>query len=107
MNASPSSLQRITVERSVTTATVTLSRPDLRNAFDDTTIVELTAAFRALSDDPQVRVIVLAANGPAFCAGADLELDEAHGRLFGRGESRRRDAASRPCSTRSTPAASP
>jgi methylglutaconyl-CoA hydratase len=72
MNASPSSLQRITVERSSTIATVTLSRPALRNAFDDITIVELTGAFRALSDDPQVRVIVLAAQGPAFCAGADL-----------------------------------
>ncbi|MEJ0002586.1 MAG: enoyl-CoA hydratase/isomerase family protein [Pararobbsia sp.] len=72
MNAPSSPLQRITVERDASIATVTLDRPALRNAFDDVTIVELTGAFRALGDDPQVRVIVLAAQGPAFCAGADL-----------------------------------
>ena len=53
-------------------ARVTLDRPDVRNAFDDATIVELTAAFRALDDDASVRAVILAANGPAFCAGADL-----------------------------------
>ncbi|WP_428853231.1 enoyl-CoA hydratase/isomerase family protein [Imbroritus primus] len=53
-------------------ATVTLNRPDVRNAFNDTLIAELTGAFRALGDSPQVRVIVLAGAGPAFCAGADL-----------------------------------
>ena len=65
-------LQRLkfTVEGHV--ARVTLDRPDVRNAFDDATIVELTAAFRALDDDASVRAVVLAANGPAFCAGADL-----------------------------------
>ena len=53
-------------------ATVTLDRPALRNAFNETTIAELTAAFTQLGNDARVRVIVLAANGPAFCAGADL-----------------------------------
>jgi methylglutaconyl-CoA hydratase len=77
MNASSPLLQRIRLERHAVArdaaiATVTLNRPAVRNAFDDITIVELTGAFRALSDDPQVRVIVLAAQGPAFCAGADL-----------------------------------
>jgi methylglutaconyl-CoA hydratase len=65
-------LQRLTVTADGHVARVTLNRPDVRNAFDDATIVELTAAFRALDDDPSVRVIVLAANGTAFCAGADL-----------------------------------
>ena len=60
------------VERSGHTATVTLNRPDVRNAFNETTIAELTQAFRALGADDTVRAIVLAANGPAFCAGADL-----------------------------------
>lgn len=60
------------VARSGHTATVTLNRPELRNAFNETTIAELTQAFRALGDDDAVRVIVLAANGAAFCAGADL-----------------------------------
>jgi methylglutaconyl-CoA hydratase len=53
-------------------ATVTLNRPEMRNAFNDAMIAELTQAFTLLGQDPQVRAIVLAAVGPAFCAGADL-----------------------------------
>jgi len=53
-------------------ATVTLNRPEVRNAFNDEVITELTQAFTQLGQDPQVRAIVLAAEGPAFCAGADL-----------------------------------
>ena len=53
-------------------ATVTLNRPEIRNAFNDEMIAELTDAFKTLGDDNQVRVIVLAATGKAFCAGADL-----------------------------------
>lgn len=52
--------------------TVTLNRPEVRNAFNDEVIAELTQAFAELGQDPQVRTIVLAAVGPAFCAGADL-----------------------------------
>ncbi|MES2282643.1 MAG: enoyl-CoA hydratase/isomerase family protein [Pseudomonadota bacterium] len=53
-------------------ATVTLNRPDVRNAFNDEVILEVTAAFRELGARDEVRCIVLAANGTAFCAGADL-----------------------------------
>jgi methylglutaconyl-CoA hydratase len=53
-------------------ATVTLNRPEVRNAFNDAVIAELTLAFTQLGQDSQVRAIVLAAEGPAFCAGADL-----------------------------------
>jgi len=53
-------------------ATVTLNRPDVRNAFDDEVILEVTAAFKDLGARADVRCIVLAANGTAFCAGADL-----------------------------------
>ena len=53
-------------------ARVTLNRPELRNAFDDALIGKLSQAFAALAVDRSVRVIVLAGNGPAFCAGADL-----------------------------------
>ena len=53
-------------------ATVTLSRPEVRNAFNDEVIAELSQAFTTLGDDARVRAIVLAAEGPAFCAGADL-----------------------------------
>jgi len=51
---------------------VTLNRPDVRNAFDDALIASLTQAFAELDRDPSVKVVVLAGNGPAFCAGADL-----------------------------------
>lgn len=54
------------------TATVTLNRPALRNAFNEQTIAELRRAFEGLGRSEMVDVIVLAANGPAFCAGADL-----------------------------------
>ncbi|CCF97464.1 enoyl-CoA hydratase/isomerase family protein [Ralstonia solanacearum] len=53
-------------------ATVTLNRPDVRNAFNETVIAELTGAFHALAKEDSVRAIVLAGRGPAFCAGADL-----------------------------------
>ena len=53
-------------------ARVTLNRPELRNAFDDALIGKLHAAFRELGADSAVRIVVLAGNGPAFCAGADL-----------------------------------
>ncbi|WP_345816155.1 enoyl-CoA hydratase/isomerase family protein [Paraburkholderia sp. PREW-6R] len=53
-------------------ATVTLNRPDVRNAFNETMIAELTSAFTALNDRDDTRAVVLAANGKAFCAGADL-----------------------------------
>jgi methylglutaconyl-CoA hydratase len=53
-------------------ATVTLNRPEVRNAFNEEMIAELTAAFHDLGARNDVRCIVLAGNGPAFCAGADL-----------------------------------
>ena len=52
--------------------TITLSRPEVRNAFNDEVIAELKAAFEAADQAPDVRCVVLAAEGPAFCAGADL-----------------------------------
>ena len=53
-------------------ATVTLNRPAVHNAFNDDLIARLDRAFAELGADPGVRVIVLAANGKSFCAGADL-----------------------------------
>ena len=53
-------------------ATVTLARPEVRNAFNDEVIAELSEAFTWLGEADAVRAIVLAAEGPAFCAGADL-----------------------------------
>ncbi len=53
-------------------ATVTLNRPDVHNAFDDHLIQLLTRELEALDRDPSVRVVVLAAAGKSFSAGADL-----------------------------------
>ncbi|HRD85441.1 MAG TPA: enoyl-CoA hydratase/isomerase family protein [Rubrivivax sp.] len=53
-------------------AEVWLDRPEVRNAFNDGVIAELTAAFETLPRDPELRVIVLGGRGKAFCAGADL-----------------------------------
>jgi len=53
-------------------ATVTLNRPEVHNAFDETLIATLTETFVALDDDRDVRVVVLAGAGRSFCAGADL-----------------------------------
>ena len=53
-------------------ATVTLNRPEVRNAFNEEVIAELTQVFGELGTRDDVRCIVLAGNGPAFCAGADL-----------------------------------
>jgi methylglutaconyl-CoA hydratase len=53
-------------------AEVWLNRPEVRNAFNDGVIAELTEAFLALGADPQLRAIVLGGRGKAFCAGADL-----------------------------------
>ena len=60
------------IETTGRVATVTLDRPDIRNAFNDEVIAELSLAFRELGQRDDVRCIVLAAAGTAFCAGADL-----------------------------------
>ncbi|NBQ90373.1 MAG: enoyl-CoA hydratase/isomerase family protein [Betaproteobacteria bacterium] len=54
------------------TAEVWLNRPEVRNAFNEGVISELTHAFAQLGADPQLRCITLAGRGKAFCAGADL-----------------------------------
>jgi methylglutaconyl-CoA hydratase len=51
---------------------VYLNRPDVRNAFNDGVIAELTQAFTQLGADPTLRAIVLGGHGKSFCAGADL-----------------------------------
>jgi len=53
-------------------ATLIMNRPAIHNAFDDIFIKDLTTALRSLDDDFAVRVIVLAASGQSFSAGADV-----------------------------------
>lgn len=64
--------ETLTIDLADKLATVTLNRPDLRNAFNESAIAELALAFDELGRNELVRAVVLAANGPAFCAGADL-----------------------------------
>jgi methylglutaconyl-CoA hydratase len=51
---------------------IRMNRPQVRNAFNETMIAELTRAFQAADADAGMRAVVLAGEGPAFCAGADL-----------------------------------
>src|SRR4051812_39467045 len=62
----------LSVEKKDGVARVTLNRPEVRNAFDDALIASLTQAFSALNGDASIKLVVLGGNGPAFCAGADL-----------------------------------
>ncbi len=64
--------QSLQIDRQSGIATVTLNRPDVRNAFNEIMIAELTQAFARLGAEEGIRVIVLAASGPVFCAGGDL-----------------------------------
>ena len=63
-------LEALRVERDGAILRVTLARPDRRNAFDAALIAELTEAFADVGD---ARAVVLAGDGPSFCAGADVE----------------------------------
>lgn len=65
-------MSAVTISTQGGVRTITLTRPDVRNAFNSEVIAELKAAFLAVANDTAVRCVVLAAQGPAFCAGADL-----------------------------------
>jgi len=68
----------VTAENGI--ATVTLNRPDKRNAMNAALLVALGAAFDALDADPDVRVVVVRGAGPAFCSGMDLsEMEQRQG----------------------------
>ena len=53
-------------------ATILLNRPEIRNAFNEVMIAELTDAFREAGKMDDIRVIMLKGEGKSFCAGADL-----------------------------------
>ena len=63
-------METLNVSQTGRVATVTLDRPDVRNAFNDQVVVELTQVFREM--DKSVQVVVLQGVGKSFCAGADL-----------------------------------
>jgi enoyl-CoA hydratase/carnithine racemase len=64
---------------------LTLDRPERRNALSRAMLARLDEALAAIEADPEARVVVLGANGPAFCAGHDL------GEMVGRSEAEYRD----------------
>jgi methylglutaconyl-CoA hydratase len=68
----PVTYRALTVERHAGVAWITLDRPEVHNAFDETLIAELTDALAASDRDASVRIVVLRGNGRSFCAGADL-----------------------------------
>ncbi len=72
--------ETVLLERCEGIATLTLNRPERLNAIDAPTLDALIGALREVAEDPDVRALVLAGRGRAFCAGADI------------GQMRRRDA---------------
>jgi methylglutaconyl-CoA hydratase len=62
----------VLIERDGSVLRITLNRPDVRNAIDEEVIGALSSAATAAADDRSLRAIVLAGNGKAFCAGADV-----------------------------------
>jgi methylglutaconyl-CoA hydratase len=71
-NPAPVRHTRLEVAIRDAVAFVTLNRPEVHNAFDETLIAEFTAALRCLGADDAVRAVVVAGAGASFCAGADL-----------------------------------
>ncbi|AUI64218.1 crotonase/enoyl-CoA hydratase family protein [Amycolatopsis sp. BJA-103] len=65
--------ENVLVHREGPVTTVTLNRPDARNAVDGPTAAALAEAFRAFDADEEAAVAVLTGSGDAFCAGADLK----------------------------------
>jgi enoyl-CoA hydratase/carnithine racemase len=60
-------------ERDADIAILILNRPQARNSLSEALLTELSAAFAAIATDKSIRAVVLAANGPTFCAGHDLK----------------------------------
>ena len=66
-------MMRVRLEVSGAVGRITLARPEKKNALDEQAANELSAALEQLGADDSVRVVLLAADGEDFCAGADLE----------------------------------
>ncbi len=66
--------REVTLTRDGAVATVSLNRPERRNALSDALLTELASAFTELRDDAGVRVVVVTGAGPVFSAGADAGL---------------------------------
>lgn len=65
-------MNRIRVESDGAVARITLARPEKKNALDSETAAELLQAFTSSAQHTGTRAVLLSADGPDFCAGADL-----------------------------------
>jgi len=84
--------ENVTLTRDGAIATVTLNRPERRNALSDAMLTELVAAFVELRDDAATRVVIVTGAPPVFSAGADARLKssmsaEERRRAFGQSKS--------------------
>jgi methylglutaconyl-CoA hydratase len=66
------SYKTLNIEIRKRVARITLSRPDVRNAFNNVMISELAEVFQEINSRDDLRVVVLTGDGTTFCAGADL-----------------------------------
>ena len=66
-------LELVQIEKRGAAAVLTLNRPEKRNALSRALVAALGSRLSEAATDPTVRVLVLAANGPVFCAGLDLD----------------------------------
>lgn len=72
MTDSPQTSPRVELTVSQSIATITLNRPEVRNAIDDDTRTELVAALDRVANDDAVRAAIITGKGSAFCAGGDI-----------------------------------
>ncbi|ABG04999.1 short chain enoyl-CoA hydratase [Rubrobacter xylanophilus DSM 9941] len=72
IDAERKTYEHILFERDGEVARITMNRPEKRNALSLSHMQELTDAFRSVGESREVRAVILAGNGPAFCAGHDL-----------------------------------
>lgn len=81
-----SDFETILVDKNDWIGTITMNRPDRRNAMTTTMLLELAQAFRQMGADPEVRAVILTGAGEAFSVGADVQ--EFSNGLQGGGERR-------------------
>ncbi len=72
IEAEQKTYEHILFEQDRNVAYVTMNRPDKRNALSLAHMLELKECFESISESREAQVVILRANGPAFCAGHDL-----------------------------------
>ena len=68
----PQASPRVELSISQSIATITLNRPEVRNAIDDQTRTELVAVLDRADNDDNIRAVIITGKGSAFCSGGDI-----------------------------------